>query len=730
MQRFLPFDASLLMVAALLLSACGGGSGESTVPVSGAVVINSSTIVGGETGVAYLGFTFSASGGSGGFTWTETGTLPPGLSLSPAGQLSGTPVTAGTYPFTVTATDWVSPSLTGSMNASIKIDDSLILISTSPMPPTGLLTHPYTGFAFAATGGSLPFTWSLKSGTLPAGLTLGSDGSITGTVALNAVSSTFTVAATDSAQTPQSVPQSFTVAIADPGPPVIAPMPSPPAGVNGTVYPGFSFTATGGLLPLIWKLTSGALPDGLTLGTDGSLTGTPTLAGTFNFTVTVTDSAATPVPVSLQFSVVITNPPPPTINTTAPPTATVGAPYSFQFSASDGLAPLVWSETTMGPALPNLAVSMGGLLSGTPSGAGIFPITVSVIDQLKQPGTPTPFTVRVSLARPAAAFTPTTGSMTIARSGHTATLLANGKVLLAGGPDASAELYDPASEIFTVTGAMTIARSGHTATLLTDPALPNHGKVLVTAGGSQTAELYDSTTGMFTATGSLLVPHDGPTATLLQNGQVLIAGGGTASAEIFNPATGTFTATGSMTIARTGHSASQLTNGQVLIAGGGTATAELYNPTTGMFTATGSMGEVRSGHTAALLTDGRVLIAGTDVTAELYSALSGTFSSVGDQLTPGLGATSTLRNDGTVLVAGGRSSGRGITSRALAELFAPEAEGFVGTGSLITARDGHTATLLADGTVLVAGGAQHTARCRFGGCIPLTRVLSSAELFK
>jgi hypothetical protein len=149
-----------------------------------------------------------------------------------------------------------------------------------------------------------------------------------------------------------------------------------------------------------------------------------------------------------------------------------------------------------------------------------------------------------------------------------------------------------------------------------------------------------------------------------------------------------------------------------------------------MFTATGSMSEVRSGHTAALLTDGRVLIAGTDVTAELYSALSGTFSSVGDQLKPGFGATSTLRNDGTVLVAGGRSSGRGITSQALAELFAPEAEGFVGTGSLITARDGHTATLLADGTVLVAGGAQHTARCRFGGCIPVTRVLSSAELFK
>ena len=151
----------------------------------------------------------------------------------------------------------------------------------------------------------------------------------------------------------------------------------------------------------------------------------------------------------------------------------------------------------------------------------------------------------------------------------------------------------------------------------------------------------------------------------------------------------------------------------------------------GTFTATGSMSEGRSGHTATLLADSTVLITGTDNTAELFSPGTGTFSVVGGLWT-GFGATATLRNDGTVLVAGGSRVGRGGTvSYATAELFAPESGGFVATGSLITARDGHTATLLVDGTVLITGGATHTATCQRGvGCRTSTTVLSSAELFK
>ena len=291
---------------------------------------------------------------------------------------------------------------------------------------------------------------------------------------------------------------------------------------------------------------------------------------------------------------------------------------------------------------------------------------------------------------------------------------------------------------------MTIARIAHSAVLLANSTLPNYGKVLVAGGGDLIAELYDPATGTFAATGSMLAQHLGQTATLLKNGQVLIAGGETASAELFDPSTGKFTATDGMTVSRSGHTATLLTDGRVLIAGGvldfgaggtfpvpqgpGAASAELYDPVSGTFRSTGSMSEGRSGHTATLLADGTVLVTGTNYTAELFSPGTKTFSAVG-QLSTGVGATATLRNDGTgtVLVAGGR----GRNSYATAELFAPESGGFVPTGSLITPRDGHTATLLLDGSVLITGGTDHERRCGRGGCGPsIDTLLSSAELFK
>ena len=441
-----------------------------------------------------------------------------------------------------------------------------------------------------------------------------------------------------------------------------------------------------------------------------------------------------------------------TVTAASPPAGTTGAAFpGYSFQASGGTPPFSWNES--GPMPPGLMLSASGQLSGMPATAGTYPLSVTVTDSSYPPVTAT---AAVTLTVNGLSFTVLSASMTAPRSGHTATLLASGKVLIAGGAngaaDASAELYDPATGAFTATGPMTEARIGHTATLLNDSAR----SVLIVGSVDMTAELYNPATGTFTATGSMHHDRTSPTATLLSStgpnaGKVLIVGGNTTSgdlvAELYDPGTGTFTDTSSTTTLRTGHTATLLTTsslaGQVLIAGGNpggnaSASAELYNPATGMFTTTGDMTVARAGHTATALgtqdgaQNGDVLIVGTDGSADLYDPSKGTFTRIGSLL-PSMqrrtAHTANLRSDGTVLAAGGYDleGSRGLfcpVSGTAAALFAPESDGFTATGSLGTRRDSHTATVLADGTVLIVGGTEHR------GCFTGAVVLSSAELFK
>jgi hypothetical protein len=328
----------------------------------------------------------------------------------------------------------------------------------------------------------------------------------------------------------------------------------------------------------------------------------------------------------------------------------------------------------------------------------------------------------------------TTGSLNVARNTHTATLLKDGKVLVAGGLSyslsfiLSAELYDPASGIWSTTGSMSVGRADHTATLL------NNGKVLVAGGGSDITELYDPTTGIWSTTGSMSVVHYHHTATLLDNGKVLVAGGQSvlgfssttfASAELYDPITGIWSTTGSMSVGRADHTATLLNNGKVLVAGGQVgsstiASAELYDPDAGTWSTTGSMNVGRNTRTATLLKDGQVLVAGgygavwpyQVASAELYDPDAGTWSTTGSMNIGRNGHTTTLLNNGKVLVTGGWDGSSNIAST---ELYDPDAGTWSTTGGMNIGRAGHKTTLLNNGQVLVAGG---------GGIPPL----DSAEL--
>ena len=322
-------------------------------------------------------------------------------------------------------------------------------------------------------------------------------------------------------------------------------------------------------------------------------------------------------------------------------------------------------------------------------------------------------------------------AMHIARASHTSTLLPNGKVLIAGGfagsgseynPYRTAELYDPGSGTFQSAAEMTIGRSGHTATLL------KSGKVLIVGGWTGrydlrgSAEIYDPAANTFTPTGNLVIERAGSTATLLADGRVLVAGGedrqedAIASAEIYDPATGKFSATGSMANPRGAHTATAQKDGRVLIVGGGSGhypsqnvyrSAELFDPVTGKFSSAGQMSVGRHKHAAILLRSGRVLILGGSdnrdwhgeyASAEIYDPASGTFAVTGAMNTSRfkLPAAVALLPSGRVLVAGGGP---------FAELYDETTGTFLRVpGSLGAARFFASTTLLSGGKALITGG--------------------------
>ena len=339
-----------------------------------------------------------------------------------------------------------------------------------------------------------------------------------------------------------------------------------------------------------------------------------------------------------------------------------------------------------------------------------------------------------------------TGLMTEARAEHQAVLLNDGRVLIIGGGisanatyyngDASTELYDPSTGKFSATGSMNIPRFGATAVLL------DSGKVLVYGGGETCyycqGEIYDPATGTWSLTGSDLFRLDGfyQTGTLLDDGTVLTSGGWalqdigvSIDADRYDPIAGEFSLLGELSTQRYSSTATLLRDGRVLIAGGDNwsdggggplANVDIYDPETKTVGQGPSMTTPRAYHTATLLKNGKVFIAGGSIevsygsglahgTTEIFDPATNTFSSAGVMTDARVSHTATLLPNGQVLIAGGGNTFVDVTNPPFdaipyAELYNPNRGRFTRIASMLYARQSHQAVLLKNGNVLITGG--------------------------
>lgn len=356
-----------------------------TINVAPAITLSPATLPPATVASGY-GATVTASGGTGPYSFmVSAGSLPPGVSLSPSGAISGTPSGGGSYSFTVTATDSSAGHLTGSQAYTLTVAAPAPSISPASLPngTVGLLYDQ----TLAASGDTPSFGFALVSGSLPAGLTLSGGGHLSGTPTAGGTFN-FTVAATDSSTGtgPFTASRAYSLTIAAP---TIAIAPSSlPGGTAGTAY-SQSVTASGGTAPHSFAVTAGALPPGLSLASGGSssaaVSGTPTTAGTFNFTVTATDSTGPGFSAGQAYSVTIAAPAI-AIAPASLPDATAGTAYSASFTASGGTGPYHF-QLASGSLPSGLSLSGAGVLSGTPAGSGSFSLAIEATDALGFTGT-------------------------------------------------------------------------------------------------------------------------------------------------------------------------------------------------------------------------------------------------------------------------------------------------------------------------------------------------------
>lgn len=392
------------------------------------ITVAPASVPAAQVGAAYSQ-TITASGGAGSYTFTvSAGALPAGLTLSSGGVLSGTPTAAGTFNFTVTATD-SSPSgpYSGSRAYALTVNAPTLVLAPAANTATATALPGATGGqaytqTITTSGGTAPYSYTVVAGALPSGLTLSSGGVISGTPTA-AGAFTFRIRSTDSSTgtaAPFAVDGIYSITV---GAPTITLAPaSLPAGTVAAAY-SQTITASGGNGTYNYAVTAGALPAGLTLGGTGILSGTPTAGGTFNFTITATDSngfsGARTYSLTIAAATIAVAP-------ATLPGATRNIAYSQTLTASGGTAPYTFTVT--GGALPTgLTLASSGTLSGTPTTAGSFTFTATATDASTGSG---PYTGSRSYTVTVAAVTitlaPTTLPAATTRVAYSQTITASG----------------------------------------------------------------------------------------------------------------------------------------------------------------------------------------------------------------------------------------------------------------------------------------------------------------
>jgi len=354
------------------------------------LAITASALASGVQGTNYSQL-LQASGGTAPYIWSITsGALPAGLSLAPAtGVIAGNPSATGTATFTVTVADAENPAQTKSVSLTLVVAPAELAITTSALP-SGTQGTKYSQ-PLHASGGTAPYTWSITSGALPAGLSLApATGMISGTPSVSGNFS-FGVTVNDAGSPSQGASTTLSLSLVAAGAPLAITSTSLPTGVLDQTYTA-TLNATGGAAPYIWAITNNALPPGLSLNASGVIAGKPTASSTTSVTFQVTDSSS-PAQTATVTITLLVSPVPLTINTSSLSGATNGTTYSNLLQASGGTGTYTWSITS--GALPaGLTLSPSGRISGKPTATGTATFSITATDSAQ----PTAQTASVPLS--------------------------------------------------------------------------------------------------------------------------------------------------------------------------------------------------------------------------------------------------------------------------------------------------------------------------------------------